>query len=154
MNSEINIIELIHKGGVFHNVKGSTAEEVYRNITNAISMPKGLDKDVLYEELCNREQLMTTAVGNGIALPHPRYPLLKKEDDQKIVVCFLEKPLIMSAPDSKPVYVMMLLLTNNSQAHLKILSQLAFLFQKSEVRNCLESSPVEAELLTTIKQFI
>lgn len=154
MNSEINIIELIHKGGVFHNVKGSSPEEIYRNITNAIAMPKGLDKDVLFEELCNREQLMTTAVGNGIALPHPRYPLLKKEEDQKIVVCFLEKPLTMNTPDARPVYAMMLLLTSNSQAHLKILSQLAFLFQKVEVRTILESKPVEAELITVIKKFI
>ena len=95
---------------------------------------------------------MSTAVGNGIALPHPRYPLLKKLDEQRIIVCFLDNPLIMNAPDAKPVYVMLILLTSSSQVHLKVLSQLAFLFQKKEFRSILEKKPSEPELITAVKK--
>jgi mannitol/fructose-specific phosphotransferase system IIA component (Ntr-type) len=58
----------------------------------------------------------------------------------------------MNAPDAKPVYVMLILLTSSSQVHLKVLSQLAFLFQKKEFRSILEKKPGEPELITAVKK--
>ena len=87
MNDEINIIDLIQKGTVLLNVEGSSPKEVYKNVVDKIEYPKGLTPENLYTELCQREDLMSTAVGNGIALPHSRYPILKNSDDQRIIVC-------------------------------------------------------------------
>ena len=95
MDYDINLEELIHHGGVFYNVKGNTPEEIYKYMSTQIELPDDVDSEKLYSELCQRETLMSTAVGNGVALPHPRYPLLKNLGDQKIVVCYLEKPIIM-----------------------------------------------------------
>lgn len=152
MDMDVNLSELIHRGGVYFNVKGKTPQEIYKTISKAIVLPPELSSETLYNELCQREELMSTAVGNGIALPHPRYPLLKKLEEQRIIVCFLDNPLIMNAPDSKPVYVMLILLTSSSQVHLKVLSQLAFLFQKKEFRSILEKKPSESELITAVKK--
>lgn len=154
MDFDMNIAELIHRGGVFFNVPGSTPEEVYKYVSHNIELPEGVDPDVMYSELCQRETLMTTAVGNGVALPHPRYPLLKNFDDQKIVVCYLDEPLQMSSPDSKPIYVMMMLLTSTTQIHLKVLSQLAFLFQQADFRNEMLKKPGEADLIALINKTI
>ncbi len=151
MEFDVNLGELIHRGGVYFNVKGKTPQEIYATISKAVQLPSGLDAETLRFELCQREELMSTAVGNGIALPHPRYPLLKKIEEQRIIVCFLDNPLIMNAPDVKPVYVMFILLTSSSQVHLKVLSQLAFLFQKKEFRTILEKKPGEPELITAVK---
>lgn len=115
-------------------------------------MPSEVTADQLYQELCQREELMSTAVGNGIAIPHPRYPLLTKEDEQRLIVCFLDKPLMMNPPDMRPVYVFFILLTSDTKTHLEILSQLAFLFQKPEFRLTLEKKPTEADLISAIKK--
>ena len=152
MDVDVNLSELIHRGGVYFNVKGKTPQEIYSTISKAAHLPAELPSETLFAELCQREELMSTAVGNGIALPHPRYPLLKKMDEQRIIVCFLDNPLIMNAPDAKPVYVMLILLTSSSQVHLKVLSQLAFLFQKKEFRSILEKKPSEPELITAVKK--
>ena len=152
MDVDVNLGELIHRGGVYFNVKGKTPQEIYHTISKAAHLPAELSSETLDNELCLREELMSTAVGNGIALPHPRYPLLKKLDEQRIIVCFLDNPLIMNAPDAKPVYVMLILLTSSSQVHLKVLSQLAFLFQKKEFRSILEKKPSEPELITAVKK--
>ncbi len=152
MDIEVNLGELIHRGGVFFNVKGKKPQDIYATVSKAVKLPEELKPDMLNNELCQREELMSTAVGNGIALPHPRYPLLKKFDEQRIIVCFLDNPLVMNAPDAKPVYVMFILLTSSSQVHLKVLSQLAFLFQKKEFRTLLEKKPSESELITAVKK--
>lgn len=150
-NELMSIETLIKNGGVFFNVKGERPELVFKNILEKIDLPESFDKTKLYDELCQREELMSTAVGNGIAIPHPRYPLLTDTKDQKLVVCFLDKPVMMNPPDMRPVYVFFILLTSNTKTHLKILSQLAFLFQKPEFRHLLEQKPTEETLLDAIK---
>lgn len=154
MNDEINIIDLIQKGTVLHNVEGSSPKEVYKNVVDKIEYPKGLTPENLYTELCQREDLMSTAVGNGIALPHSRYPILKNSDDQRIIVCYLKETLQMNAPDGRLVGVMFILLTSSPQFHLKVLSQLAFLFQNKDFRNTLDKKPNEAELIEAIKKVL
>lgn len=152
-STEIMSIEtLIKNGGVFFNVKGERPEIVFKNILEKLSLPNTISSEKLYEELCQREELMSTAVGNGIAIPHPRYPLLTDAEDQRLVICFLDKPVMMNPPDMRPVYVFFILLTSNTKTHLKILSQLAFLFQKPEFRHLLEQKPTEEALLDAIKQ--
>ncbi|NLK46103.1 MAG: PTS sugar transporter subunit IIA [Treponema sp.] len=148
----LSIEELIKNGGIFFNVKGDRPETVFKNILEKLSLPESVDKTNLYRELCQREELMSTAVGNGIAIPHPRYPLLTDTKDQRLVVCFLDKPVMMNPPDMRPVYVFFILLTSNTKTHLKILSQLAFLFQKPEFRHFLEQKPTEEALIKAIKQ--
>jgi PTS system nitrogen regulatory IIA component len=154
MINDINLCSLIHRGGVYFNVRGSTPEAVYRVVSESLQLPKELSADTLYNELCQREELMSTAVGNGIAIPHPRYPLLKNPDDERLVVCFPDKPVSMNAPDPRPVYAMFFLLTASSQSHLKVLSQLAYLFQKAEFRFGLEKKPLEPDLLALVKKNI
>lgn len=152
MNNDINIIELLQKGTVLFDVEGDSPKEVYKNVVDKIEYPKGLTPENLYTELCQREELMSTAVGNGISLPHSRYPILKNSDDQRIIVCYLKKDLQMNAPDGRLVSTMFILLTSSPQFHLKVLSQLAFLFQNKDFRTTLENKPNQAELLEAVKK--
>lgn len=148
-----NLLEsFLKRGGIYFNVKGDRPEIVFKNILEKAELPSEVTADQLYQELCQREELMSTAVGNGIAIPHPRYPLLTKEDEQRLIVCFLDKPLMMNPPDMRPVYVFFILLTSDTKTHLEILSQLAFLFQKPEFRLTLEKKPTEADLISAIKK--
>ena len=154
MNDEVNIVELIEKGDVLFDIEGSSPKEVYKNVVDKIEYPRGLTPENLYTELCQREDLMSTAVGNGISLPHSRYPILKNGEDQRIIVCYLKEPLQMNAPDGRLVSTMFILLTSSPQFHLKVLSQLAFLFQNKEFRKTLENKPQKAELLEAIKKVL
>ena len=148
---DADISELIHKGGVYDNVEGSTPEEVYKNISKIIKLPGSLSRESVYEALCARERIMTTAVGNGIALPHARNPLLKSEDDQRIAVVYLKEPLNMKAPDGCKVFVMFVLFSQNSQTHLLVLSSLVELFKNSDFKKLLEAHTNEEGLVKAIK---
>ncbi len=154
MDSEVSIIDLIEKGTIICDVPGESPKSVFKNVIDKIEYPKGLTPENLYTELCQREDLMSTAVGNGISLPHSRYPILKNSEDQRIIVCYLKNALQMNAPDGRLVETMFILLTSSPQFHLKVLSQLAFLFQNKEFRNTLGKKPNKAELLEAIKKVL
>jgi PTS system nitrogen regulatory IIA component len=153
-NEPDNLIEdLIHRGGVYFNIEGETPFIVFDHISKLPTVPESVSPTVLSSELCRREDLLSTAVGNGIAIPHPRYPLLKDPSEQRIIVTYLDRPLTMNSIDIRPVYVFFTILTCSSKDHLKVLSRLAFLFQKDEFRTILEKKPSEEELLSAIKKY-
>ena len=148
----VDLANLIHKGGVYYSVEGDTPETIYNNLAELMNLPESINKVAVYEALCAREKIMSTAVGNGIALPHARTPILKDEDDQRIAVVYLKKPIDMKAPDGIKVFVMFVLLTQNPQTHLQILSSLAGVFQNQKFKSLLEKHASEDELIAAIKE--
>ena len=154
MESELDIGELIKRGGVIFDAEGDTPEKVYKVIVQSQKLPDYLSADKLYSELVEREKLISTAVGNGLALPHPRYSLLKNDDEQRIIVCYPKKTLDMKSPDAKPVFVFFAILSNSSKVHLQILSKLAFLIQNNEFRAILAGKPDADVLADAIRRIL
>lgn len=154
MENEVDIAKLIHRGGIFKNVDGATPQEIYAKISKMIDLPEGMTADQVCSALCAREEVLSTAVGNGIALPHARAPIMKEEKDQRICVVYLKNPIDMKAPDERLVSVMFVLLTHNSQIHLRVLSELAGLFRNSTFRKALEIQADEQALSTLIKDLV
>jgi len=113
-------------GGILYRVEGTTRDEVLRSAVAAPHLPEGVNGDFVYEMLRSREQLASTAVGGGIALPHPRHPLVLHVAEPTITLCFLEEPVDFGAPDGQPVHALFLLLSPNVKAHLHLLGLVAF----------------------------
>jgi len=153
MNQEkvCDIAEMIHNGGVYKDVEGNTPQEIYKKISNMIKLPDGVTAEQVYNSLCEREKVLSTAVGNGIALPHARSPVMKNVDKQMICVVYLKTPLNMDAPDDRLVYVMFILLTQNSQEHILVLKNLAKLFNSLRFRKALEKQAGEPDLLAVLR---
>ena len=152
LNGGADLPVLIHRGGVFFDIEGATPQEVYKNISEKIEKPEGVTSDLIYNALCAREQVLSTAVGNGIALPHARAPIMRDESEQRICVVYLKNPIDMKAPDEREVFVMFILLAHNSQIHLKVLSSLAALFRDAKFKKALELRSDEATLSSIIKE--
>lgn len=151
MEPDLNICELIHTGGVYRNIDGKEPKAIYDSLCQKINLPSGLNPSIVSDELCKRENILSTAVGNGIAIPHAQHPIIKNFSEQRIAVCYLKEPVNMKAPDNRDVYVLFVLLTSSVQSHLQMLSRLARLFQKSDFRKALEAHVDEPELLTIIR---
>jgi PTS system nitrogen regulatory IIA component len=149
---EVDLAQLIHRGGVFKNVEGSTPQEIYAKVCKMIDLPDGMTSETVYNALCDREAVLSTAVGNGIALPHARAPIMRDASEQRICVVYLKNPIDMKAPDEREVFVMFILLAHNSQIHLKVLSSLAALFRDSKFKKALEARADEATLSSIIKE--
>ncbi|HNY18313.1 MAG TPA: PTS sugar transporter subunit IIA, partial [Treponemataceae bacterium] len=93
MHEPDELVAMIRAGGVYYNIRGETPEAAYTDMVSHLSLPSGVDRAALLSGLVERERLMTTSVGNGIALPHPRTPIVTEEKDQRVYVCFLDRPV-------------------------------------------------------------
>ena len=112
----MDLTSLISKGGVF-TVEGSSTTEIYEKVCKLIKFPESITSDAVFNALCAREKIMSTAVGNGIALPHASVPIIKEEEEQRVCVVYLKEPLDMNAPDEMKVHTMFVILTQNRQTH-------------------------------------
>ena len=129
MEQNVDIGELILRGGVINNIDADTPFEVFEQLKSKIRLPKSVSPENLYEGLYAREKVLSTAVGRGIALPHCRDIILTGDDERQITVVYLKNPIDMNAPDGRKVDTMFVLLTGNSQSHLQVLSRLAGLIK-------------------------
>lgn len=154
MNEPEELLRMIRAGGVYYNIRGNTPDAVFGDLVSHISLPAGIESTTLLSGLIERERLMTTSVGNGIALPHPRTPLVTQEGDQRVYVCFLDRPVNFDAMDGKPVFVLFLILSTGSASHLKVLSRLSWLLQQEGFRETLREKPDTEEMISVIQKYL
>lgn len=147
----MDLASLISKGGVF-TVEGSSTTEIYEKVCKLIKFPESITSDAVFNALCAREKIMSTAVGNGIALPHASVPIIKEEDEQRVCVVYLKEPLDMNAPDEMKVHTMFVILTQNRQTHLQVLSRLVSLLRDASFLNLLENQANGVDLIEKIKE--
>lgn len=147
----MDLTSLISKGGVF-TVEGSSTTEIYEKVCNLIKFPESITSDAVFNALCAREKIMSTAVGNGIALPHASVPIIKEEDEQRVCVVYLKEPLDMNAPDEMKVHTMFVILTQNRQTHLQVLSRLVSLLRDTSFLNLLENQANGVDLIEKIRE--
>jgi len=102
------------------------------SITELFVLPPEADKELIYDLFISREKLMTTAVGDGVAIPHLRVPVVVNMPRPALGVFFMRKPIDMAALDGKPVHTLFLLLSLSPRQHLDLLARMAFLFRKAE----------------------
>jgi PTS system nitrogen regulatory IIA component len=146
-----DLTSLISKGGVF-TVEGSSTTEIYEKVCNLIKFPESITSDAVFNALCAREKIMSTAVGNGIALPHASVPIIKEENEQRVCVVYLKEPLDMNAPDEMKVHTMFVILTQNRQTHLQVLSRLVSLLRDTSFLKLLENQANGVDLIEKIKE--
>ncbi|PJA99426.1 MAG: hypothetical protein CO128_03690 [Ignavibacteriales bacterium CG_4_9_14_3_um_filter_30_11] len=120
--------------------KCSLSENFYiEQMVNLIELDKSVDKGIIVQLLKNREELMSTAIGNGISLPHPRIPLMVGRNKPLINIYFPNKSLDLKSLDGKPVHTIILLISQTIKQHLSILAHLSFLLSKETFRFALEN---------------
>ncbi len=154
---ETDLLTALERGRIHFGIKGSSLEEVYRNIVDTLPEHSSLAdpvKNALYASLIEREKLASTGIGGGIAIPHPRHPRDWGTRQPNMGIFFLEKPLPMDTPDGNPVFVMILLLTSTVKGHLQLLSQVSHLLHQAEAQNLLKKAQDPDELLSAIKSLI
>ena len=126
------LASLVERGGVYHNVPGATPKELLAAVINCLPPLPLLDTNALYREILEREALVSTGIGHGIALPHPRNPMIGEGGEPFVAVVFPAQPLDWNAPDGVKVHTVFLLVSSSIKQHLGTLSKINFLCQQEE----------------------
>jgi len=146
------LIESLKAGGIFYRVGGNDKASVLRAVIDTLRFPEEeeVDKEFLYQVLLAREALGSTCVGDGVAIPHVRNPVVLHVTKPSIWLCFLDHPIDFGAPDGQPVNILFTLVSPTVRAHLHLLSRLSFALLDKTFKAALKRQAPPEELMETI----
>ncbi|MDD3536233.1 MAG: PTS sugar transporter subunit IIA [Candidatus Cloacimonetes bacterium] len=126
--------EYMRPENIFLDVKAENKYDAIRVLSeHAKDLKLVRDARWLYEVVVAREELISTAIGNGVALLHPRHLHPSKIKSPSILFGRAEDGIDFDAPDNKPVTILFMLLLHNDKQHLFSLSYISKLVQNPEV---------------------
>jgi len=146
-----NLGTLLDKNSFHYNCELSETSYIEQMISQ-ISFEKDVDREIIVQLLKSRESMMSTAIGNGISLPHPRIPLMVGKNKPLINFFFPNRPLELKSIDDKPVHTLILLISQTIKQHLSLIAHLSFLLSKETFRFALENRLKHDEILDIIKK--
>ncbi len=121
-------------------------------MVSQINFEKNVDREIIIQLLKSRESMMSTAIGNGISLPHPRVPLMVGRNKPLVKFFFANNPLYLKSIDGKPVHTLILLISQTIKQHLSLIAHLSFLLSNETFRFALENRLECKEILDIIKK--
>jgi PTS system nitrogen regulatory IIA component len=141
------LADALSAGGVFHRVGGKDKESVLREVVELMKLPDSLDREMLLKILLEREALGSTAIGEGIAIPHVRNPIVLRVSRPAITLCFLETPIDFHALDNRPVDILFTLATTTTREHLHVLARLGHALRDPGFKSALVNRAVREVIL-------
>jgi fructose-specific phosphotransferase system IIA component len=148
----MKISDILTENLVATGLPGITKNEVIDAMIDLVaSSPKVLDKEKVRKAIFEREEIMSTGVGNGFAIPHG-----KTEAVADIVAAFAvtAQPIDYQSLDEKPVRLVFLLVGKDNLVgpHIKLLSRISRLMNKEEFRRRLLDLKSAGEILDAFRQ--
>jgi PTS system nitrogen regulatory IIA component len=151
---EAALLGAIERGAVTAGVELSSAMDAIRVAIESLSQLTPRLRARLLDEVLERERMASTALGEGIAVPHPREPLGGALEQPLISLVLLDTPLDWAAVDGELVHTVALLASPTAGAHLEILSQIGRAVRSAEVVRLLRSSPAKPALIDGLRMLI
>jgi PTS system nitrogen regulatory IIA component len=146
------LTDAIAAGGVLYDVPGTDRASALRAVCDAVSLPAGVSRDDLYAVLLAREALGSTAIGNGIAIPHPRSPLILSVKQASVTLAFLRQPIDFAALDGKPVDTLFTIISPTVRLHLQVLSHLMAALRDERFAAVLRAKGPAKQILAALRQ--
>lgn len=140
----MSIANLLQENGIFIGLKSGSKREFLTDLAQRVSNFCPIDALSLFDTIMERENLGSTGLGNGVAIPHGRFCELTQP-----MVFFARPsyPVEFDAVDAKPVDLAFLLISpeNSGADHLTALASLSRCFKDESICERLRqmSNPTE-----------
>ena len=120
-------------------------KRVFERAAEAMGAALNLSGEAIYRALLAREKLGSTAIGEGIAIPHCR---INEPPPAAGCLVTLQEPIDFGSTDGRNVDVIFVLLVPEeaTQAHLNLLAALARSFSNADLRRRVRQTLDPAEL--------
>jgi len=150
----MQIMDFLSKKAIITDIKSTKKEEVIRELLDGLINAGEIEKryrNKLIEGLMARESLGSTAIGQGIAIPHA-----KSDCVSKLVAAFglSKKGVDFDSLDGESAYIFFLLVAPQDSAgpHLKALARISRLLKDKYFRDNLRSCADEKSIIKIISQ--
>ncbi|MBP1890553.1 PTS system fructose-specific IIC component [Clostridium moniliforme] len=148
----MRIIDLLKKEGIELNSKVNSKEEALNKLVDLMDKEGNLsDKEVYKEAVLKREELSTTGIGDGIAIPHGKSKAVKKAGLSSIVV---RDGIDFDSLDGQPakLFFMIAAPEEANNLHLDVLARLSTILMDEDFRNKLINANSKEEYLKLIDE--
>ena len=145
----MKIHKLINPQNIYLDLEGSEVKTALAAVANEFSPGLELDPELVVEALVEREELGSTSVGDGFAIPHCKIQGLSRI---AIALARFSHGIDFGGSEHDPVRFVFVVLSPPDQpaAHLQVLSQIARVLKRRELRSELLAAADASEVVTTI----
>ena len=149
----MNINDMLSDDAFLMNFDGTSKKQVLEELSKLAEIKLGVNSRTLLENLIKREKLGSTAVGNGIAIPHANVATI---DRPFVFVSTLVNGLDFNSTDDLPVDIIFLLIAPNNAGseHLQALALISRLLRNKELTTKLRGCKTAESALAVISQSI
>ena len=149
----MNINDMLFTDGLLVNFNGTSKKQVLEELSKLAEVKLKINSRSLLENITKREKLGSTAVGNGIAIPHANVENIEK---CYVFVSTLSNGLDFNATDDQTVDIVFLLIApnDNGAEHLQALALISRLLRNKELTSKLRGCKNSESALAVISQSI
>jgi nitrogen PTS system EIIA component len=148
----MRILDFLRLGGVIPSLKADNKEAALSELLEPIAEENPqLDKANLLTALISRENLGSTGIGGGIAIPHGKF-----EGIDKLAASFGRSPkgVNFNSMDNKPAYLFFMIIApkNCAGEHLKALARISRLFKDPLLKASLQQAETAEEIFQILAE--
>src|SRR5512137_1307053 len=142
--------QAVRAGGIHRGLPAGGKETLLRAMIERLPAPPGLDREFLFRMVLAREHLGSTSLGNGVAIPHPREPIVLRVDQPSVAVYLPDPPVHLG--DGPPIHTFCLLVSPSTRLHLHLLAAVATALRDPGVAAKLAARAPDEEILAEIER--
>lgn len=147
----MRLSELLNPEAVSLHLAATTKREALVEMVALLEKGHGIDSNgEILDRVVRRETMMTTGIGNGVAIPHGK----ARSVDRMVAACAVcREGLDFEAEDGQPVHLVVLFVSPESATtqHVRALANLSRLLKEEQVRRALRESHSLDEFFTTLQ---
>ena len=148
----MNLSDLLNEDAISLSLKARDKESSIKELVQLLESAHHVDtKGEILSKVLQRESMMSTGIGNGVAIPHGKTRLL----DQLVAACGVSRAGIdFDSMDGEPATLFILLVSpeNLRGPHVKALANVSRLLKEESVRDALRASETPAGFLATLRE--
>lgn len=142
----VSLEQSVRSGGIFYRVGGVDVYSVLEHLLALMRLPTEIDTARILDLLYHREQVATTAIGDGIAFPHCRDTDLSGLSAPMVALGFLENPVDFFAINKQSVSIVFLYLSPSADANIRIMSRLVHAVRTTGFSSLLHARAMRGQL--------
>jgi len=149
----MKIVDFLHADAIISSLAAHSKDEVLQELVGPLAKANpDLDKEGLVRTLIERENLGSTGIGGGIAIPHGKF-----EGLHHLLASFGKSSagIDFSSMDNKPAHLFFLLVAprNSAGEHLKALARISRLFKDPLLKNSLLQAETKDEIFSLLEEY-
>ena len=148
----MRITDYLTEEDILEDIPGNTKEEILGNLVDTlVAKGKLPSREPYLSSLIAREHLGTTAVGDGIAIPHAR---IKELDALVTALVRFKKGVGFGSLDNSPVHLLFLILApeGSTETHLRAMAKAVSILKDQEIKEKLLKAQGPQEIYQILRQ--